>query len=281
MGSQLWLADKPKEFGLSVIEVDGWQTRGDEYLSPGGVVGHHTGDGATGELPTLSLLINGRSDLAGPLCNYGLARSGTVYVVASGRANHAGLGGWKGLVGNSSVLGIEAENNGSQGWPSKQYDAYVRLVASCLDALRRGPEWFCGHKEWAPGRKVDPGGIDMNEMRRAVAAALASAHGALRPRPKKDGSMSHIVIEHPTSGFAVLKTADGSVYNYDDHRKGGAPKYIGGMNLPHYKEYRSHAPHMKPCGGYFDEKGNLTIVYPDGGHYLFHADGRDVKPPRR
>jgi hypothetical protein len=47
-------------------------------------------------MPSLRLLIKRRSDCPGPLCNVGLARSGAVYVIAAGRANHAGKGGWRG-----------------------------------------------------------------------------------------------------------------------------------------------------------------------------------------
>ena len=115
MSRQGWIADALRDAGLAVVEVDGWRDRGSSDFWPGGVVGHQTaGPAGGGDMPSLNTLIYGRPDLAGPLGNVGLGRSGTYYVVAAGRANHAGKGGWRGLTGNSSVLGIEAENDGYQ-----------------------------------------------------------------------------------------------------------------------------------------------------------------------
>ena len=48
--------------------------------------------------------------LPGPLAQLGLGRDGAYFVIAAGRAIHAGLGKFKGIVtGNSSFIGIEAE----------------------------------------------------------------------------------------------------------------------------------------------------------------------------
>ena len=101
----------------------GWQNRGSS-TNPSGVVCHHTASAAGGDHPALGTVINGRPDLNGPLCNVLLARNGDCYIIAAGTANHAGTGGWRGLSGNSSVLGIEAENNGvGEPWPAHQIDA--------------------------------------------------------------------------------------------------------------------------------------------------------------
>ena len=105
----LWLADAARATGYPVVETAGWRTRGSDRFDPRGVVWHHTAGRSTGDMPSLDLLIRGRADLPGPLAHFGLGRSGTIYVVASGKANHAGYGGWNGYSGNASVLGIEAE----------------------------------------------------------------------------------------------------------------------------------------------------------------------------
>lgn len=175
MPRALWIAERCRSFGLKTVEVDGWRTRGSETFAPRGVVAHHTA-GGNGEIPSLRVLIHGRSDLPGPLCNVGLGRSGTVYVVAAGRANHAGVGGWKGLKGNSSVLGIEAENRGTAAdpWPGEQLRAYHRLCAALITGPGVGAAvaLVCGHKEWAPSRKVDPHSLDMDAFRTAVKAIV-------------------------------------------------------------------------------------------------------------
>jgi peptidoglycan hydrolase-like protein with peptidoglycan-binding domain len=60
-------------------------------------------------MPSLRVLIEGRSNLPGPLAQLGLGRDGTCYVIAAGRCNHAGAGLWQGVsTGNSSFIGTEA-----------------------------------------------------------------------------------------------------------------------------------------------------------------------------
>jgi hypothetical protein len=170
MPAQLWLADAARGAGLEVTEVDGWRTRGRTYctMRPKGVVCHHTAGPKSGDMPSLRLLVEGRKGLPGPLSQYGLGRSGKVYVVAAGTSNHAGAGGWKGLDSNCDVIGIEAENSGSDPWPTKQLEAYVALVAAICDHLAIDTSMVAAHREWAPSRKPDPHSIDMDEFRRWV-----------------------------------------------------------------------------------------------------------------
>lgn len=151
------LVDKLKRFGLKVELVPGWETRGSASFNPKGVVAHHTAGPAGGIRPSLSVVTKGRPNLNGPLCNFYLDRNGVVVVVAAGRANHAGAGGYRGLVGNSSVWGIEAESTGilPAPWTDAQLDAYPRLIAAILSYSGRDATWVTNHKIWAPTRKVD------------------------------------------------------------------------------------------------------------------------------
>lgn len=173
-----WLPDVLETAGLKVAETPGWRTRGRGPMgNVRGVMCHHTATAAPGNMPTLNMLINGRADLSGPLAQLGLGRDGTFYVIAAGRANHAGAGRWEGLVtGNSSFIGIEAEHSGRPGdpWPVVQIDAYQRGVAALLKKLGRNANLCCGHKEYAlpSGRKPDPT-FDMAAFRNEVAALLA------------------------------------------------------------------------------------------------------------
>lgn len=84
------LADGLRKHGLTVIEIDGWKTRGwagrGFYGTPKGVLHHHTATTSarrysTGS-PTLNMLIGGRSDLPGPLCNLAFGRGGAVTLTA-------------------------------------------------------------------------------------------------------------------------------------------------------------------------------------------------------
>ena len=183
--SLTWLPDVLKAAGLKVSEVDGWKNRGSRDVgSILGVLCHHTVGPKAGNMPSLNTLIKGRSDLPGPLAQLGLARDGTYFIITAGRANHAGLGEFKGVVnGNSNFIGIEAENTGVANdfpWPAVQIDAYHRGVAAILKHVGRGADFCAGHKEYAltksgkRGRKSDPD-LDMNAFRAAVAAILSGA----------------------------------------------------------------------------------------------------------
>lgn len=186
MPRQLWIADKCREWGLPVVEVAGWKTRGSATFNPRGVICHHTAGAATGDYPSLRVVRDGRSGLPGPLSQVGLGRTGKVYVIAAGRANHAGRGGWRGLSGNTSVLGIEAESVGTRDdWTAAQRANYPVLVAALLDGIGRDESWACGHKEWTR-RKIDPAYWDMSRLRADVRALLT--RGAVEAPPPKEES---------------------------------------------------------------------------------------------
>jgi N-acetylmuramoyl-L-alanine amidase len=161
-------------FGLKVELVPGWETRGSSAFAPACVVDHWTAGprGTTGR-PSLNVCINGRDGLPGPLCNVYLDRNGVCVVVAAGRANHAGTGGFRGLVGNSAAYGIEAECGGDGDWTPAQRATYPRLVAALLWGLSRDASWTCGHNEWASTRKIDIRDWPMSAMRSQVAAIQA------------------------------------------------------------------------------------------------------------
>lgn len=170
MPAQIGVVDALHDWGLNVILVPGHVTRGDSNFDPHGCVCHHD---AGGNPPGVhdrvpSVIINGRSDLAGPLAQFWLETDGDVHVVALGRANHAGAGGWRGLTQNSQVWGIEANNTGFAPWPDEQLEAWYKLCAALCDFSNFPPAMVCGHKEWAPGRKPDPHTLNMDAFRRNV-----------------------------------------------------------------------------------------------------------------
>jgi N-acetyl-anhydromuramyl-L-alanine amidase AmpD len=188
--SLTWLPDVLEDAGVKVAEQPGWRTRGRGDVGRVlGVMCHHTAGPAQGNMPSLNIITNGRHDLPGPLAQLGLGRDGTFYVVAAGRANHAGRGNWQGVTtGNSSFIGIEAENTGrsNDAWPDIQLDAYCRGVAALLTRIGASPRMCCGHKEYAlpQGRKPDPN-FDMDAFRAKVAQSMA-AGGAPPQIPARD-----------------------------------------------------------------------------------------------
>lgn len=183
--------------GLKVVEIDGWKTRGRPAstggFAPVGVLHHHTGGPSNGGKAYASgVLVKGRSDLPGPLCHLSTDRDGTVYIVAAGRANHAGVAKSVGTVaggdGNRLYVGVENQNLGTEGWTAKQYAAMVTLTAVLLTkVLHTSEQTVHAHYEtsttgkWDPGNPKAKGGVkfgstyvlNMKTFRKDVAAMVS------------------------------------------------------------------------------------------------------------
>jgi peptidoglycan hydrolase-like protein with peptidoglycan-binding domain len=177
--SLIWLPHVLKEAGLKVALVPGWETRGRAEMGEVlGVICHHTAGRLHGNMPSLQTLIDGRSDLTGPLAQLGLGRDGTYYVIAAGKANHAGIGIWQDVSnGNTNFIGIEAENTGGANdfpWPAVQMDAYQRGVAAILRFVGQPALACAAHREYAlpAGRKHDPI-FNMDQFRDTVGSILS------------------------------------------------------------------------------------------------------------
>lgn len=176
--SLTWLADVLRGAGLRVREIPGWQGRGHGNLAAvRGVMLHHTAGPASGDYPSENTVVNGRPGLPGPLANLGLSRDGTWIVIAAGIAYHAGQGSYPGIPtnsGNARTIGVEAESTGRGDWTPEQLEAYPRGVAEILRHVGLGADRAIGHKEYAPGRKVDPAGWpgDMDGFRARVRQIL-------------------------------------------------------------------------------------------------------------
>lgn len=139
-------------------------------IAPLGALIHHTASSAgSGDLPSLSTCVHGRPDLPGPLCQVLIGRAGTVAVVTDGWANHAGEGQWAGITsGNGQLVGVEIENDGcGEPFTPGVLTVAARVTRRLLDVF--GVGLVLGHKEWAPGRKIDPA-FDMGSFRSAVAS---------------------------------------------------------------------------------------------------------------
>lgn len=187
--------------GLTVTEIDGWKERGSTTFNPHGSVHHHTAGPRKGVQPSLGVVINGRSDLPGPLCNVHGPREESLRVnlVAAGRANHAGKGGWRGLSGNSSVYGLEEEHCGYDDEPISELriDRMARVHAAFAFELFEA-EMVCQHREWAPRRKPDfvAGLLDPDAFRSRVADILRDMRNPEpEPTPEpEDDDMAPIAV---------------------------------------------------------------------------------------
>lgn len=221
---------------VNLQEFGGWQ----RHVRPGGfepvgIVIHHTAGHND-----LNTIINGRSDLPGPLANLYFDRDGAfpVTLVSAGRSNHAGAGasvvleevragtaagpdaaarGLKdGPGGNFFFYGFEAENlgTGTQDWPEAQY----RAMVLCAAAICRFHGWnaghVIGHREWTR-RKPDPRGFLMSTFRWDVHTVLTGAPAPItapapQPAPTppaapdfKERVMSLPVLKEGASGHYV------------------------------------------------------------------------------
>jgi hypothetical protein len=186
------LADIARTTGYPVVEVDGWTTRGHGPMAAvRTIVCHHTAGAATGNMPSLDVITNGRPGLDGPLANLGLARDGTVYVVAAGLAYHAGDVRDPDYA-NAYSIGIEGEATGVAPWPVVQLDAYAQLCAALATVYSLKPARVLGHKEvcYPVGRKSDPN-FDMAAFRITVTHAMEEFS---MPTPEE---IAHAVWAHP------------------------------------------------------------------------------------
>lgn len=220
MSYDLGLVDRLRAMGLRVVECDGWQSRGSSSFYPGGSVNHHTAGSPNGATPSLALCVNGRSDLPGPLCNVMQSRepgegNDIAYVIAAGRANHAGEGGWNGLSGNSSVYGLEIEHTGVDPLPMHRQE-----TAAAIHAAMFGGDagMLCQHREWT-SRKIDAAeDVDADHFRQLYAGYLA---GGFRPgdddMPLNDDDrrwLESLVAKYTDGLKPVILAGDGSPTNW-------------------------------------------------------------------
>jgi hypothetical protein len=192
--------------GVAVAPVAGWETRARPgVFAPQGIVVHHTAGPRTGDAPSLGVCVNGRPDLAGPLCHVVLARSGTAHLVSAGLANHAGMGAREVLAlvqkdapvtgdarqhkyvdsvgGNASFYGVEVENSGLPGdpYPAAQLDALARLCAAVCKARGWSANRVIHHRQWT-ARKPDMS--YRGDLSGAIAALMVETESVDRS-PKK------------------------------------------------------------------------------------------------
>ncbi|MDF1705001.1 MAG: N-acetylmuramoyl-L-alanine amidase [Aeromicrobium sp.] len=221
------LADVCRTSGLPVVEVAGWRTRGrDGRFNPRGALVHHTGTGSsTSSSAVVALLVKGRPDLAGPLCQLGLDRDGTVYAIAAGRGNHAGkakaFAGVPAGDGNELWLGIEAFNSGSEGWGLVQQLAYHRLCAALADGYGWPRARTAAHAETSVTGKWDPGYggrvINMTAFRDAV--TRVNLNPAPRPTTGRDRPMIYLAgveaycVYAQNGGFVAIQRGSAEFNN--------------------------------------------------------------------
>jgi hypothetical protein len=187
------LANRLRALGVRVIEVDGWQSRGSDSYAPVGGLWHHTAGPSSGATPSLGTCINGRPDVAGPLCNVMQSRepdgNDIAYVIAAGKGNHGGEGSWRGVSGNSKFAGLEVEHTGIAPLGARK-NISVRILAAMVQGFAT-EEMCCQHSEYAPSRKIDiANDTDPNWYRQQCGLILRGGGAPIPPPDSGDFDLS-------------------------------------------------------------------------------------------
>lgn len=183
--------------GVAVRLHPGWDRRGNGQVSNyQGMSWHHT---ATGYGTAPAILISGRSDLAGPLCNSSGDSDGGITIIAAHPANHAGASGGRAMGPlpttrsfNKLMWGHEIVYPGSKPMTDAQYRSAIILGAVVSKILGRpNADWCRGHMETSITGKWDPGyasgkTYDLNKMRRESTALMTG--GGSTPAPAATGT---------------------------------------------------------------------------------------------
>lgn len=183
------LAAEWQRLGAEVTFESGWETRGvSSTCNYEGAIVHHTGIGTSAASPFTgrNVLLNGRLDLKGPLCNsagpWCPPDRPRIHVIAAFPANHAGASGGRSMGPlpvtpsfNTRVWGHEVDYGGNVPMSPGQYTAALICAKGVASVLGRSIEYVRAHAETSVTGKWDPGyaagkTIDMAAFRRDAAA---------------------------------------------------------------------------------------------------------------
>lgn len=184
MGIVADVANLCRTRGVKVVFTAGCANRGNgsSWLPVEGIINHHTAGGRN--VAVDQILINGRPDLSGPLCNFAIGYDGTLYVVSEGPANHAGAsGGWdtapltKTTNFNPRVMGVEIQYPGTEPMAKVQWNTLAVLNWAAVRNLQVGRGEYNRVKthngtsiqgKWDPGYALPSKTYDVNQIRRAA-----------------------------------------------------------------------------------------------------------------
>ena len=121
---------------------------------PNFVIIHHTAQESTAQ--TLRTFTQPRTEVS---AHYVIGRDGRVYHLLNDylRAWHGGVARWGSDTDiNSSSIGIELDNNGTEPFAEPQMISLLKLLAGLKKAYNIPAANFLGHGDIAPTRKTDP-----------------------------------------------------------------------------------------------------------------------------
>lgn len=201
------LADDLAAAGCDVRTQPGWERRSshsDGLAAVAGVLWHHTASPVSWD-PHRDLDYVTFTGPYHPEYHVYISRSGAVHVICAGRATHAGKGGPAHLPsmtvdagqGNAHLIGVCFASTGTgETYPSVQIEAGLRVAVALSRRYGLDPGCHIAHREWAPGRKIDPAGPwehdaagwqSMDRWRALIAAALSTTPPTI---PQEDDDMA-------------------------------------------------------------------------------------------
>jgi N-acetylmuramoyl-L-alanine amidase len=125
-----------------------------DLRKPNFVIIHHTAQNSCEQ--TLKTFTLQRTKVS---AHYVICKDGTIHHMLNDylRAWQAGISKWGNFSDiNSSSIGIELDNNGSEPFPQPQIISLVKLLDTLKKKYTIPTPNFIGHADIAPGRKVDP-----------------------------------------------------------------------------------------------------------------------------
>ncbi len=239
-----------EKWHVPFVEEDGWKTRGrprstGAFGDMHGIVNHHTATPHTSKASAVNRLLRvGRSDLPGPLAQFGTQRNGKVALIAHGRANHAGavraavrkafladkvvkrplttLG--ETVDGNAFLYGNEVHHDGHGGYTDAQLLSIVLLNAALCDAhgwtANSAAQHFTITRRKVDmakiaGKKRNPDGLNMDRwLRREVALALKAGPGKYElPGTTPPAPPAPIVLPELAGPVILIVHPNGSAYH--------------------------------------------------------------------
>jgi N-acetylmuramoyl-L-alanine amidase len=125
-----------------------------DLRKPNFVIIHHTAQNSCEQ--TLKTFTLQRTKVS---AHYVICRDGTIHHMLNDylRAWQAGVSKWGNFSDiNSSSIGIELDNSGSEPFPQAQITSLIKLLDTLKKHYNIPTANFIGHADVAPGRKVDP-----------------------------------------------------------------------------------------------------------------------------
>lgn len=123
---------------------------------PNFVIIHYTANNSCEETLREFTTTGGREASA----HYVICKDGTIHHMLNDmlRSHHAGESKWGNNTDlNSSSIGIELVNNGTEAYPEVQINSLLVLLDRLKTAYKIPVSNFIGHADVAPARKIDPG----------------------------------------------------------------------------------------------------------------------------